>query len=286
MKKKTFLTYMEKDCPSSEDFVFYADERNLSDKEYIFNPDLKPLHWHDYFELEIVLSGSGKHHFNDTIYDLNAGSAYIVTPIDFHSVVFDNSKDGNVVHIQFDSYTMSDDVTRLITNSSSSITAHFEGEDFEYIKTLCAKLLDEFNGDRPDRMLMLRAVLEQLCILMIRKSVPIISPNRPKTRDETILQVVNYLNYNFRSKVSLKDVADKFILNPNYLGEKFNKTLGISFTSYVNDLRLSYAMRLLTNSELSIKQISEESGFASVSYFIKLFSEKYGDSPQRMRKIR
>lgn len=286
MKKKAFLTYMEKDGLETEDFVFYVDERCLSDEEYQYSPDLQHLHWHDYFELEIVLKGNGKHHFNDTVYDLRDGSAYIVTPIDFHSVVFDGTENGKIIHIQFDTFTMSEDVTRLITNSSAPITAQFEPDELEYIKSLCAKLLDEYANDRDDKKMMIRSILEQLCIMMIRKAVPIAKTNRTKTRDETILQVVNYLNYNFRSKVTLKSVSEKFILNPNYLGEKFNKTLGMSFTSYVNDLRLSYSMRLLKNSELSIKQISEESGFASVSYFIKLFSEKYGSAPQRLRKTK
>ena len=277
---------MEKDGLETDDFVFYIDERLLSDEEYQYSLDLQHLHWHDYFELEIVLKGDGTHHFNDIVYELHDGSAYIVTPIDFHSVVFNGKENGKIVHIQFDSFTMSEDVTRLITDSSAPITAQFDAEELEYVQTLCEKLLAEYNGDSPDKKMMIRSILEQLCIMMIRKSVPIARANRARTRDETILQVVNYLNYNFRSKVTLKSVAEKFILNPNYLGEKFNKTLGISFTSYVNDLRLTYSMRLLKNSELSIKQISEESGFASVSYFIKLFSEKYGSAPQRMRKTK
>ena len=284
MKRRAILTYMEKDCLRTEDFVFYIDERCLSDEYFQQSPNVQNLHWHDYFEMEIVLSGEGKHHFNDTVYDLHPGSAYIVTPIDFHSVAFDNSRKSKVIHIQFDTFTMSEAVSRLITTSPAPITVVFDKEELEYIKILTSKLLAEYKNDSSDRKIMIRALLEQLCILTLRKVEPMSNTGRPKARDETILQVVNYLNYNFRSKVSLRNVAMKFLMNPNYLGEKFFKTLGISFTTYVNDLRLNYSMRLLKNSELSIKQISEESGFSSVSYFIKLFSDKYGDAPQRMRK--
>jgi len=286
MRKKSVLTYMEKDGENHGSFTFYADKRCLSDEKYRTALDLQNLHWHDYFELEIVLEGHGKHHFNDSVYDLHPGNAYIVTPIDFHSVVFVEKEDSNVVHIQFDSFTMSSDVTQLIASSKAPITTEFDADELKYVGDLCNRLIFEYENQRSDSQFLIKAMLEQLCILMVRKSKPISHTGDPQMRDETVLQVVNYLNYNFRTKISLKQVAEKFLLNPNYLGEKFQKTLGVAFTTYVNDLRLTYAMKLLKNSDLSIKQISEDSGFTSVSYFIKLFSDKYGSSPQRMRNNR
>ena len=101
MGKKSLLTYMEKDGPDYSEFVFYADKRCLSDEKYRKDLDLQNLHWHDYFELEIILEGHGKHHFNDSVYDLHPGNAYIVTPIDFHSVVFAEKTDSNKPGVPF-----------------------------------------------------------------------------------------------------------------------------------------------------------------------------------------
>lgn len=282
MKRKTSLKYVEKDGIPSGDFVFYIDERVLRSNEPKFSPG---LHWHDYFELEIVDEGEGTHYFNDKTFSLKRGSAFIVTPIDFHCVTFDKHKEVKLLHIQFDSFTMDDGVTKLITNSKPPITAEFSETEMVFIKMLCNKLIEEYNGESPDKNLMIKALLEQICISIIRKTVPVEVPAQSIACDETILQVVSFLNYNFRNKLTLKTISDRFFLNSNYLGEKFKRTLGVSFTDYVNDLRLSYAMKLLKNSDLSIKQISEESGFTSVSYFIKLFSEKYGSAPQKLRKM-
>ncbi len=279
MRKKAYLTYMEKDGIASDDFLFYADQRVIEGGKGSSDSPVKHFHWHDYFELEIVIEGDGKHYFNDTSYDLQRGSAYLITPKDYHSVAFS----GTVFHLQFNSFTMSSDVTKLLTNSDSPVIIQLNESELNYIHALCSKLVDEYNNDRPDKKLMIRCTLEQLCILLVRKVVPCENSQSVNLKDELISQVVNYLNYNFRSKVSLRDVSKQFLLNPNYLGEKFTKTLGTTFTAYVNNLRLNYAMKLLKNSAMSIKQISEDSGFVSVSYFIKLFSEKYGESPQRLR---
>ena len=179
---------------------------------------------------------------------------------------------------------MRPEVTQLITSSEEPITAEFDEVELKYISILCDKLISEYENMRPDSQMLIKTILEQICILTVRKSKPISHTGNPNMRDETILQVVNYLNNNFRTKITMKQIAEKFSLNPNYLGEKFQKTLGVSFNSYVNDLRLTYALHLLKNSSLSINHISKEVGFSSVSYFIKLFSEKYGSSPQKMRK--
>ena len=44
------------------------------------------MHLHDYFELEIVLSGRGTQNLNGSVYPLSPGSVYFLTPIDFHAV--------------------------------------------------------------------------------------------------------------------------------------------------------------------------------------------------------
>ena len=43
-----------------------------------------PLHWHSYFELEIILSGKGKYIINDIAYDLSENNVFLLAPTDFH----------------------------------------------------------------------------------------------------------------------------------------------------------------------------------------------------------
>ena len=55
----------------------------------ITHRDLKqnyPLHWHDYFEIEFIVSGTGKQILNGKEYTLEPGTLYILTPNDFHAV--------------------------------------------------------------------------------------------------------------------------------------------------------------------------------------------------------
>lgn len=239
MKKISSITYMKKDGFFNDSFVFYADKRIIKNKRFHESGSDEHFHWHDYFELEIVLDGDGLHLLNGCSYELHKGSAYIVTPIDFHSVFFENEHGGRIIHIQFDSFTMSEEVTNLITSVGSPIITMLDSEEFDFVKLLSDKLIEEYNGNLTNRNLIIRSILEHICILVIRRCKRIEKNAEIGLYDETIIKVINYLKYNFRNKITIRDVANIFAINSNYLGEKFKKNgryvvLRICYRTQVN----------------------------------------------------
>jgi len=106
----------------------------------------------------------------------------------------------------------------------------------------------------------------------------------PQKRDETLAAATEYLKSNFSKKISLSDLAKKIGISPSGLIKKFRKQLGITPQRYLSELRLQRAKDLLTNTALSVSQISEDTGFESVYYFSKFFKKETGDSPSEYRK--
>lgn len=106
----------------------------------------------------------------------------------------------------------------------------------------------------------------------------------PQKRDETLGAATEYLKSNFSKKISLSDLAKTIGISPSGLIKKFRKQLGITPQRYLSELRLQRAKDLLTNTALSVSQISEETGFESVYYFSKFFKKETGDSPSEYRK--
>lgn len=45
-----------------------------------------PLHWHNYFEIEIIVEGAGAYIFNGKSYPISKGDAFLLTPVDFHEI--------------------------------------------------------------------------------------------------------------------------------------------------------------------------------------------------------
>ncbi len=68
-----------------------------------------------------------------------------------------------------------------------------------------------------------------------------------------------------------------------HISRTFKTNLGITPSEYLNDIRLNYAANLLKNTNLSILNISMESGFENLSWFYKKFNEKFGVTPKQFR---
>ena len=58
---------------------------HISARRKILKSDF-PLHWHDFFEIEYVVSGSGKYIIDNDVYDIAPGMLYFTTPTSFHQL--------------------------------------------------------------------------------------------------------------------------------------------------------------------------------------------------------
>ena len=63
----------------------------------------------------------------------------------------------------------------------------------------------------------------------------------------------------------------------------FKQTSGMSFRTYCNQLKLEDARKLLLQTDLPVTQIALDTGFNDVSYFIRLFRDRYATSPLQYR---
>jgi AraC-like DNA-binding protein len=84
--------------------------------------------------------------------------------------------------------------------------------------------------------------------------------------------------------LNIEELARDLDTNYSLFRRAFKKYTGLSPMQYHTALRMKQAVHLLTNTELSVKEISFNLGFCSVFYFSKLFKEKTGRSPSEFRR--
>ena len=70
----------------------------------------------------------------------------------------------------------------------------------------------------------------------------------------------------------------------NYFSHAFKQAFGISYTAYLESVRLREAERLLLTTDTDVTGIAAAVGFGTVSYFIQRFRESYGISPGAFRR--
>lgn len=110
---------------------------------------------------------------------------------------------------------------------------------------------------------------------------------KEKSKEQSIVQLAsNYIDEHIgQYDLSLDNVSAAVNMTPSYLSRLFHKEKGVTYSKYIVQRRLEIANQLLTETELSVKKISEIAGFASANYFGSVFKKAFGVSPNVYRGI-
>ncbi|PYI53120.1 helix-turn-helix domain-containing protein [Paenibacillus flagellatus] len=96
--------------------------------------------------------------------------------------------------------------------------------------------------------------------------------------------IAQYIERNYMGNLHLDHMAEQLETTPKYFSNYFKKTFGVNFVEYLNKVRLAHAKELLKNTELSIAEIGEKTGYLNSSTFTSTFKKYYGISPSEYRK--
>ena len=106
-------------------------------------------------------------------------------------------------------------------------------------------------------------------------------------KDKEKATVLRYIATNYtNTELDLECVVTATGTNRNKVNEVLKTELGMTFTSYLNKLRLTEAARLLAeNGAAAVAEVAYSVGYSNVSYFNKLFKEEYGCTPKSFRSL-
>lgn len=95
---------------------------------------------------------------------------------------------------------------------------------------------------------------------------------------ETVIKFVceNYTDFNLSSQ----SIADHMNMSSRYLMKKFKTCTDLSLNEYILNIRMKQAVHLLTNTNMSVSQITKSIGIENENYFYRLFKKAYGCTPR------
>lgn len=102
--------------------------------------------------------------------------------------------------------------------------------------------------------------------------------------DSRILRALDFIHENPDSNLSLELLAEKVFLTPQHLSVLFKNQVGVLFSEYLSNLRITLAKAALQNQLLSIKEISGLCGFQDADYFCRFFKKNVGLTPSQFRR--
>lgn len=107
---------------------------------------------------------------------------------------------------------------------------------------------------------------------------------RTSHRIRRIKNVLEYVEKNYQSPITLQEMAEVAGMNPQYFCRAFKEITMQSPVDYVIYYRLEQAVRLLSATDLSVMEVALECGFNDCSYFIRVFKKQKKMTPNQYRR--
>ncbi len=237
------------------------------------------LHWHDCFEIELILSGTVTQSLNGETQTLGPGDIYLLNPTDFHSVKSNNAE---VFNIMFSESLLDENLLQKILSVEKNLVFHLENKEFRNAVSIISQMVDEFDNTHEYSEIYIKNLLECLFIILLRKNSFTFAASDNKVSG--IRKSILFMHSHFRENPTMAETARMSGFNMNYFSSLFHKVTGKTYKEYLNDLKLEYAKKLVLSGSLSISEVCFASGFNSLPNFLKNFKLRYGVSPGNMRK--
>lgn len=252
--------------------------------------DIQFPHRHDFYQIVLFTSGSGKHAIDFQQFEVAPHQVYYMAPGQMHEWEFDERTDGYLVNFNesfFTSICHNPHFVRdfpLFSSINGSPVNVLDMSCCAEVEATFAQMLEEFERTEGDfKMDMLRGLLTTILVRLSRVVPRTYREGASKHNMVLMRQFEKLIEQHFREKRLPKEYAEMMFLTPNHLNALTNSVMGVSAGELIRDRALLEAKRLLVNSDLLVSQIAESLHFEDNAYFTRFFKKYLGVTPEAFR---
>lgn len=257
-----------------------------------------PKHTHDFVEMIYMCQGSTVHFIDDHKITLHAGDLLLLNQ---HATqeILPASKDDIAINFiilpqffdtAFQMMASADSPLRdfiiscLTENNQKGNYLYFAAADLLPVQNIMENLVYNMLEGHGGQYKINQFTVGLLFLTLIQHT-DLIHVSDASYDQQITFQLFRYLDTHYKT-ASLQAFADENRLNIHVLGRILKKTTGTSFTSLLQQKRLSHACYLLQNTPLPITDIAYAVGYENSSFFHRLFRKTYGITPKAYRRQR
>ncbi|MEB8345181.1 AraC family transcriptional regulator [Flavobacteriaceae bacterium KMM 6898] len=263
--------------PIHENLVLQIDEGvNFYDK----------LHQHEEIQLSLIVRGQGKLIVGDSIHQFEAGDVFVIGRNCPH-LFQDNGleKDScKMISLFFTEFTFGK--TFFNNPELEAIGPFFSTVEsgFQLLskKSKVAQIMYKIcETNKFNRFLLFLKLLKKICQANTKVLTKFVYPKSISLNEgQRMRTIFDYVIHNFQNDISLESISSLAHLTPNAFCRFFKQRTNKTFFQFLIELRIEHACQLLLNKrDLSILEVSEASGFNSISNFNRKFKALKGTTP-------
>lgn len=257
----------------------YMKKGNLSVFDFHFKP-----HWHSDFEIIRVTDGIMKYNIDGHIIEIHKNDVLFVNSNRMHFGYSDSKTECNYICIVFDYNLLcangyiKDNYVLNIVNDECCPYLIVKNSDLNNIIDKLFSLSDSASYD-----LKIQSGIYNIFSYIFEAFCKSPKNEIEKKNYSKIRKIIDFINVNYRHKITLNDIAKAGNVSKNSCINYFKEVLGLSPIDYLIKYRLEKSTELLVNTDLSITQIANDTGFSSSSHYCKLYKRLYNMTPRQMR---
>ena len=256
---------------------------------FINSIKMRSLHMHHDIELLLVLEGKGTIIIKSKKYYVTKGDTILINAYETHEII-SNQDSLTVLIIQFSTNTLKNYYHRLNNVIFLDVLPRdkFPKKDYQvFINNILdisysyinAEELFEFNC-----ISKLSNILYYLFKYMNTSELSQSDYSKRNKVNKRIDRINTYIDANYQSPIRLQDIAEIENITTTHLSHFITENFGMSFQDYLTDKRLECALRMISDTSLTLSEIASSSGFSELKYMNKAFKDTFDLTPNEYRE--
>ena len=265
-----------------DSFLVYEHEK----EEFDF-----PIHYHPEFEINFIHKGAGcRRVVGDSVEEIGDLELVLVGPNLVHGWETHKCREKKVYEVTIQFHNDLFDQRMLSRRIFKPIKDMFNRSSHGILfsdKTALAlkpRIIALSKVDSIDYFLELTSILKDLAISPHQRLLSSCRPHNSQFENSRQIEVVsNFIQQNFHRKITLAEISEQVNMSSVSFNRFIKKQTGKTFIEYINHTRISYAARLLIETDLSISEISFKCGFNNIAHFNQVFKKSKHRTPSEFR---
>lgn len=274
------------------------------DTPFCYEKDFIPgtrtqMHSHEYLELFYIIDGEYRQKILGNEFTFHKGELCLIDKNCLHQEILEGTSATllflGITNIMFHDIMNRQITTKRITSFlNTALMAQKTLQQYLHFRpqpdaiplmeeTLCSLLQELKRHDEASSTICCGLLLRVFRILSTQYEFSLSKKLRQKMNWILFEEITDYME-NHLKDISIRLLSEEFHFQDDYFNRLLKAETGLTYTEYLQLLRLRKAEALLLNTSFTIDQIAEEVGYRNKGYFYKIFTERHQLTPAQFRK--
>lgn len=248
-------------------------------------------HRHTFYEIAYVARGEGTHVIDFENYQVTPPCIFILSPGQTHFWSLTPPFDGIIVSFKDELFLSGNFNEKFLSEIlffpglGDNPQLKLNDDQAAEFLWLFRELQREFDFQEQDSSPLINAYMQVVLIKLQRLYGARVKDTFTGSAYSLVRQFTRLVTESFRTEQRVQFYADRIGISPGHLSDKVREVLGLTPSQIIRNTLILEAKRLLTNTDMTIAQISEFLSFEDPSYFCRYFKRESGMTAETFRQL-